>query len=259
MLSPSALLRGIVQRALPSINLDNANVDVGVRQFSYGEVCTQPMVRKAHNLADEGSYFVANTAQTGVALANYVTSFTAVDPFIVIFNNNPTGGKNCYLDYIALTASTAGVSTTTAGFTAVGVYVDQGNRLGATAGTVMTVVNPNLYYPANASNVVANAGCNATAASAAVRAIVGQRNVRPALSTTVVNVIGDMNMFVFGGVEGTVNGQISITAGVSNIIPQNFPPVIIPPQCSGLLYIWYPVLSAPSAAAYVPEVGFWVR
>ena len=55
MLSPQALVRGIVQRALPSAtNPDNINSDVALRQFPYGEIATQPIVRKAHNLESKG-------------------------------------------------------------------------------------------------------------------------------------------------------------------------------------------------------------
>jgi hypothetical protein len=131
--------------------------------------------------------------------------------------------------------------------------------LGATAGTVLTPANVNMLSPANASNISVNAGCNALAASSAVRTICGFRNLRPGLSTTVGNVLGDLIWINFGGVEANASGQVSITAGVPNLIPSSMPPCIIGPGQSALLYLWYPVLSAPSAAAYAVEVGFWVR
>jgi hypothetical protein len=89
MLSPQALFRGLVQRALGSPNADSSNIDVAVRQSTYGELYNQPLVRKAHNLADEGSYFVANNAQTGIASA-YNTAFTATAPFMLIYNGTRT-------------------------------------------------------------------------------------------------------------------------------------------------------------------------
>src|SRR5258708_5183831 len=127
MLSPQALIRGLVQRALPSAaNADNSNVDVAFRQWPYGEMATQPLVRKAHNLADEGSYYIANNAQTGI-VPTYGTAFAATSPFITIFNGN-TANQRLYLDYIALVAIAAGACTTTAGYIAAAVVIDNINR-----------------------------------------------------------------------------------------------------------------------------------
>src|SRR3954470_18246381 len=116
MLSPQALIRGLVQRTLPSINPDSANNDVALRQGSYGEIYNQPLVRKAHNLADEGSYFVATNAQTAI-VPTYGTSLVATSPFITVYNANATA--RLYLDYIALVAVVAGIQTTAVGYTAV--------------------------------------------------------------------------------------------------------------------------------------------
>src|SRR3954463_1039360 len=125
MLSPQALIKGIVQRALPTFNQDSTNNDVSVRQAAYGEVYTQPLVRKQHNLADEGSYFVATNNQTGI-VPTYGTSLVATSPFISIYNSNAVA--RLYLDYIALVAIAAGAQTTTAGYTAISVVTDSINR-----------------------------------------------------------------------------------------------------------------------------------
>src|SRR5882762_9317910 len=133
MLSPQAFLRGLVARALPSFNADSQSNDVGLRLGAYGEQYTQPLVRKTHNLADEGSYFVTNNAQTGI-VPTYGTAFSATAPFITIYNNTTL---RTYLDYAALVAIAAGTQATTAGYTALAVTVDTGNRY-SSGGTNLT-------------------------------------------------------------------------------------------------------------------------
>lgn len=253
MLSPQALMRGLVARALPSFNSDSQNSDVGFRLGPYGEQYIQSLVRKTHNLADEGSYFTCHNLQTAI-VPTYATAFSAtVGPFITIYNNS---ALRCYLDYCALVAIVAGISTTTVGYTAFSAVVDTGNRY-SSGGSNITA---NLV--SNGASAIGNPGltifCGAITATAAVapRTIIGLRNLRPGVSSTVINVIGDMNLLNFGGVEGAVG---SIVIANANIMPQSLPPIIIGPNQTGLLYLWFPVMSAPSAATYAPELGLWVR
>src|SRR5260221_9688497 len=133
MLSPQALIRGLVQRALPSPNPDSTNNDVGWRMDSYGDGYTQPLVRKTHNLADEGSFFTVNNAQSGI-VPTYGTTFSSTLPFITIYNNS---ALRCYLDYAALVVIAAGTQATTAGYTALAISVDTGNRY-SSGGTNLT-------------------------------------------------------------------------------------------------------------------------
>lgn len=255
MLSPQALIRGLVQRALPSTNADSANNDVALRLDPYGGAYTQPLVRKAHNLADEGSYFVTNNAQTGIASA-YNTAFTATAPFLLVYNGGTTGTR-LYLDYLALVAIAAGACTTTAGYIAGAVVVDTGNRY-SSGGSNLTanIVSPNYAVAAAPAGVAVYAGAITATAATAARTIVGVRNLRPNVSTTVINVVGDMNLINFGSVEGATG---SITIANANIMPQAFPPVVVPQGSSALFYLTYPVMAAPSAATFAPELGFWVR
>jgi hypothetical protein len=253
MLSPQAFMRGLVQRALPPYNPDSINNDVGSRYGAYGESYVLSMVRKQHLLADEGSYFVATNNQTAI-VPTYGTSLVATSPFITIYNSNTVA--RLYLDYIALVAVVAGAQTTTAGYTAISVVTDSINRF-TSGGSSLTanIVNPNQAAAAT-SGAIINCGAIVAPAASAARTIVGLRNIRPSVSTTVINVVGDMNLLTFGSVEGATG---SIVIGNANIMPQALPPVIIGPGQSVLLYIWYPVVSAPSAATYAPEIGFWVR
>lgn len=255
MLSPQALLKGIVSRALPSANPDSSNNDVALRQNTYGDVFTYPAVRKSHVLADEGSYYTVNNNQTAI-VPTYGTSFSATAPFILLYNGN-TLGKSVCVDYAALAAIVAGTQSTTAGYTALAIVVDAGNRY-SSGGTNLTnnINNVNMSVSL-VSGLTAYCGAiTASAATAAARAIVGVRNLRPSVSTTVINVVGDMHLLNFGSVEGAVG---SIVIANANIMPQALPPLVIPPGNSALLYLWYPVMSAPAAATYAPEIGFWVR
>ena len=255
MLSPQSLIRGLVQRALPSVpNTDSANNDAAIRQFSYGEIVTQPLVRKAHNLADEGSYFVANM---GVSAQNRPigTSYSATAPWFII--QNQTVSQRLYLDYLAITAVTATTAASGANYTAVAIAIDPILRY-STNGTAMTLLCPNLMA-SNPTGINAygpsSSAMTASAASGSVRLIVPQRLLRPAASGTALSVVGDVNLLNFGGVEGAVG---SITIANANIMPQNFPPVIIGPGHSAVIYTWLNA-TTPAAGTDLGEIGFWVR
>jgi hypothetical protein len=252
MLSPQALIKGLVARALPSINPDSANNDAAFRMGPYGELYTQPLVRKAHNLADEGTYYTANNGQAGLASA-YNTSFTATAPFLSVFNSNLQA--RVYLDYLALVAIAAGACTTTAGYIAAAVVIDTVNRY-SSGGTQLTPNNANIAAGNNSGVVVFAGAVTASAATGSARTLVGVRNLRPNVSSTVINVVGDMNLLNFGGVEGAGG---SITIANANIMPQSLPPIVIPPGDTALIYLTYPAMTAPSAATFAPELGFWVR
>lgn len=255
MLSPQALLRGIVQRALTGVNPDNASNDVAARMFPYGEVATMPLVRKCHVLADEGSYFVTNNAQTAI-VPTYGTGLVATSPFILIYNGN-TNNQRLYLDYAALAAVVAGACTTAVGYIACAVVIDTGNRY-TSGGTNLTanIVSPNMAAAGAPAGVLAYCGAIVATAATAGRTVCGLRVLRPGVSTTVINVIGDMHLLNFGGVEGAVG---SITVANANIMPQALPPVVIGPGQSALIYLWFPVMTAPSAATFAPEIAFWLR
>lgn len=257
-LSSQGLIRGLVARLLPTLNPDSVNNDVAFRSDPYGGLYSQPLVRKSHGLADEGTYFTTHNNQTGI-VPTYGTAFAAVSPFLTVYNGAATGAAKVNLDYLALVAIAAGACTTAAGYIAAALVLDAGNRY-SSGGTNLTpnLVNPNPAAPANAPpGVQIFAGAIvASAASAAARTVVGVRNLRPGVSTTVINVIGDMNLVNFGGVEGAVG---SITVANANIMPQAFPPAQIPVGWTALFYLWFPVMTAPSAATFAPEVGLWVR
>lgn len=258
MLSPQALIRVIVQRALSSLNADNTNIDVGARAWSRGELASMPVVRKAHVLADEGSYYLANNNQTGIATGT-PAAFSATAPFLVIENHNaPASGLRCYLDYLALVTTAAGgwasggVNIQLVAAIDVGVF-----RYSSGGSQITNINNANTEVGNGTGNIAVYAGAiTATAASAAVRNVVGLRTLRPAVSTTVADVIGELKVLNFGGVEAMLNGAITVAS--ANMISHPMPPLVIGPGSSALIYL---ILNGttPSAASYAPELGYWVR
>lgn len=252
-LSPQALIKGIVARALPSLNADGYNTDVAARLHSYGEMMTMPVVRKAHVLADEGSYYVANNGTTAVS-RQIGTSFSATVANLVIQNNSTT--QRLFVDYIANTAVTATTAASGATLTNYAIVIDNGSRY-SSGGTNILPISPNMAAstPSNIATIYTGQ-VTATAATSAARTIIGQRIFRPAASATALSVIGDMVYLNFGGVEGAEAG--SLTVANPSIVPHSVAPIVLGPSQSMVLYLWL-TATTPAAGTDLWEVGFWVR
>lgn len=262
MLSPQALIRGLVSRVLPQPNIDSANIDVASRFGRYGENYVLSVTRKQHLIADEGAYFIAsNGNQTGI-VSTTATGFVATTPACIVYNTDSSGNPNAkrvYLDYMNLVTTVVGSAASGLVNLQGAVYLDTGNRY-SSGGTEITntVVNPNMDVPVkNSVSKVYFGGITASAASGSVRAVVPLRVIRPVVSATVLDVVGETKWFNFGGVEGSMNG--SITVANANFITVPMPPVIIGPGQSCLIYLWQNVGATNVAATYAPEIGFWER
>lgn len=259
MLSPQALFKVLVNKALSiqEKNPDTFQSDVAVRGGAYGEVCTQPIIRKQYNLIDEGNYAVLQNGQTAAAMTT-TAAFSATAPFVSLFNNNPIGGASMYLDYVNLTCTVAGTAASGLTYTGLTVVTDAINRY-TSGGTALVANNPNQGAANNAAaSVIAFYGAiTAAAASAAARTVVGLRNVRPASTGAIATVVGDDIILNFGAVEGNSAG--SITVANPSIIPVALPGVEVPPQGSALIYLYYATSTTPVAAQWVPEVGIFFR
>jgi hypothetical protein len=254
--APGALIRSVPQQALLSTPLPDggAGSDVQFVSDPYAALYTQPKVRKSHALALEGSYYVAGQA-AGI-VPTYATAFSATTPFITVYNGNVVN-KNICLDYVALTNIVAGVCTTAVGYQAIAVSVDSINRYTSGGTSLGAGVNCNMAYGASSGAVINCGAITATAASVNGRLLSPTRIVRPGVTTLLYSVIGDLIFLNFGGVEGVQAGNIVIANPC--IVPMSLPPVVIPPGSTALIYWWTPVLTAPSAATFAPEIGFWVR
>jgi hypothetical protein len=258
MPSARALIGGIVQRLLPGPTLDDIDADKPMRIGRYREQYSLSLVRKAHLLADEGSYFVTNNAQTGLA-APTPTAFTATNPIATISNTDAVtaAAKRVYLDYVTLVTTAAGSFASGAVALQLAIYLDTGDRY-SSGGTDLSanIVSPNMDGPSKSSVVKVRFGnVTATAATGAARAVVGLRTLRPDTSTT-ADIVGEQKVLNFGPVEQTLNG--SITIANANNIPLGLPPVIIGPQQCALIYF---IMNGttPAAPSYAPEFGWWER
>lgn len=256
MLSPQALIRGIVSKVLPPFNADNQNTDVALRMWEYGELAAMPLVRKAHVLADEGSYFVCHNNQTGTP-ASGNSAFTATAPFLII-QNQSTDQKRVYLDYISLLTTFAGSWASAGSDTSIAVQIDNILRY-SSAGLNITanIVNANMGSTNTAPVFIFCGQVIAIAAGGQVRNLVGRRSVRPAASSTVIDLVGDNYIYNFGGVE-QICGGYNGTPTARQQLQVGLPPVVAGPGHSILIYLFFPgtTVTPPS---YIPEVGFWLR
>lgn len=261
MLSPQALLRGIVSRILPSANPDAPQNDVPQRFGRYGEGYVLSVIRKQHLLADEGSYFlVNNNSQTGI-LSTPATGFVATTPALIVVNTDQPTNPNyrrVYLDFLNLVTTVVGSAASGLVNLQAALVIDTGNRY-SSGGTNITanIVSPNGDLTPKSVAQVYFGALTATAATLSARQLSPLRVIRPAVSATVLDVVGETKWFNFGAVEGMLNG--SITIANANFIPVPMPAVILGPNQSALLYLWQNVGGTNIAATYAPELGYWER
>lgn len=259
-LSPQALIKGLVSRVLPAANADSANTDVALRLDTYGGLFTYPLVRKAHGLADEGTYWVVNNSQTGIT-PPLAVGYVATTPALVIYNND-TLGRKLFLDYITLSNIVAVTATTSVVGEANAFYalvIDNSNRY-SSGGTVLpSPVNVNMQSNQAVPNILSYFGAvTALAATTAARTLVGQRMTRPSPTTSALTLVGDTWLINFGGVEQATPSSITVTNAGSYPVPM--PPAMVPWGSSLLLYLWWANHTpAGGAAGFLPEVGFWMR
>lgn len=255
-LGANVLAKGLVARVLAALNPDSANNDVALRQWSYGELVTQPMIRKNHALADEGSYWTLNSGQTGIT-PPLGTAFSATAPAFLIYNADQ---RKLALDYLNIANIVAVTATTgTAGSPCpLALVIDNGNRY-SSGGTALTLQNVNQANQSPTPNVSAYYGAiTATAASGAAKTPVGYRVFRPEAATAAMTVVGDDFYLNFGGVENVM--AQSLTIANASLITTPLPPIILGFNQSLLVYMWWPNFTpAGGASGMVPEAGFWMR
>lgn len=262
MLAQQSLIRVLAARLLPQANPDSQNIDIAGRGGRYGEVGMLSFVRKAHVLADEGSYGILNSVQTAVT-GQTTTAFDATKPSLLLFNSDAVGGKRLYLDYIHLINGGTAYSNATSNTAMLwSVAVDTGNRL-SSAGTTLTQANPNNDLAATVQPVTGTAGAIVTTTATALKTIVGQRLMRAPVSATALTLANvDEFHFNFGGVEAAFASPIQASATLeATMVNKTFagPPVVIGPQQSLLFNIACVAGGAVTAGNFVYEVGFWMR
>jgi len=249
-----SVIWGYVSRMLPQAESDTDLLRV--RLYRYGEIFTVGAVRKNHALADEGSFFVANTGNpaTGVATAAAPTSFSDTAPLLTIYNQDSAGNPNAKriqlnsLRFTCTAAGTAGVSFR------IGIKIGTGSAY-SSGGTLLTPAAPNMDVPARAS--VAQVAVLPTAvAMTAPRTIVGDVYVIPTLAA--VFPVGAQFLLNFGGVEvGAQTAVIASTTATMVSSGVNLPPVIIGPNQSAVLL--HLITSQSAASSWSVEADWWER
>jgi len=244
------------------MNPDSQNVDVAQRFGRYGEGAVLSYIRKSHLLADEGSYFITNNAQTGLATALLGTAFsaTALSPTLIVQNTDSPGGRRIYLDYVDLVTTAAGAAASGLTFIAMAITLDSILRY-VSGGTNLTtnIVSPNQDMSTAKSVAQLYFGTlTAAAASSAVRTVCGQRTLRPTASATAADVIGEEKLLNFGGVEGGMFATYA-TLTVINSSVKSLPAIIVGPGQSMVLHLWSPGGALTTGISIAPEVGWWER
>jgi hypothetical protein len=233
-------------RALPQSVVDTSVINA--RGSRYGDVIVENVWPTSHVQADEGSYFFANNAQTGIATTAAPTAFSATNPFIALLNNdtpNNPAAKRIFIDYITLLNTAIG---TGAASVQAAISIDAATRYTSGGSTLTTSI-----YKANGAgpaSIAALYAGNLTigAATNANRPIVGQRYLKGAIP-----VAGDTYTLSFGSVDQTSALQAStITYSL-----QGFGPIILNPGEAFFLHLWFP--SQSGASSYAPEIGWSER
>jgi hypothetical protein len=263
MLAPQALIRGLVSRILPPINPDSQNIDVSQRFSRYGEGAVLSYVRKSHLLPDEGSYFVTNNAQTGLATALLGTAFsqTTLSPTLIITNTDIVGGKRIYLDYVTLATTAAGAAASGLTFIAAAITTDTSASRYSSGGSDLTanIIVPNSDIVTAKSIAVVKFGTlTLNAATAGAKTVVGQRTLRPTASGAAADVIGETKILNFGGVEGGMFATYATLTAINSSV-QSLPPLVIGPQSCAIIHLWSPGAALTTGISYAPEMGWWER
>lgn len=262
----AALMKGHVHRLLPIPAAEDQGKSA--RFGRYGEPCVQSMVRKAHPLADEGSYFLCNNAQTAIT-AVAATAFAATTPLLIVTNTDvPTNpnAKSIYLDFLSLLNGSTAFSNSTSN---IGMfwasYLDQLARYSSGGSNLSAnIVSPNsgVANPTSVAKVYLGS-LTAAAAGPNVRCLIGQRLFRAPVTATAMSLayLDDWH-YEFGSVESPPAG----TPGTSGTVNANalhsvfkHPPVVIGPGHSFLLYLWMAANSGQTGGTLLPDLGWWRR
>ena len=227
------------------------------RGSRYGELYTVPVLQSRWAHALEGTYFIAHNATNDAAttLAGHAAPVladaddTMTKPFVFVRNpSSSTSPTLVILDYIRITVVTAGATGSTASYAC---QLDTGATRRSSAGTALTIVNPNMQSSAqsvlDSSLQLLGGAMVAGAENSGVRHL-GHGDIRPT-----IEVAGDVKLFRFG-IDPITSGDGLATAKRESTIA--LPPVILGPTDQFLLALYAP--SQNAAGVYKLEMG-WVE
>jgi hypothetical protein len=257
---------GLVSRALPQPTSDNVEGEWRLGRYRDGMVIN--LVPTKHGLADEGSYFTTNNAQTGIIGPNSPTAFSDINPSVimVIANADSPGNaasKRICIDQFTLLCTAAGAAASGLTFLNFGWTTDNGDRY-TSGGTDITpnIVNINMDVAPRSSIAKVRFGAiTPTAATGSRRTVVGQRMFRPLNTATAMLVAQDFFLMTFGAVEPNFGPQTDLSTAKTSAGTWAFPlpPIEIGPGESALLHTWSPGAALTTGVTFLPELYWFER
>jgi hypothetical protein len=202
-------------------------------------------INRATTVIDQGSYFTANNASTGVATTATPTSFSDTAPLFTI-QNLASSGRSIYMDWVRGYCTVAGTA---------GVDLRLKLELDKTApsgGTLLTAVNVN-GNDGSVSQAAVRILPTGIAATGSQRIVIGQSIVIP--TQAAVFTVGTEFNLKFGGVDGFGSQSVAV-ASQAAIVSKQMPPVVVAPGWS--LQVPFLITSQSAASTWALEFG-WVE
>ena len=206
-------------------------------------------------LAQAGKYFTVSnpTLGTPVVGATIVAHSATANGLFVIANNAASGGPDIVLDYLWLRLrATAPTGTLTMNFEA---YNETGIVAGTTAVVTQTPVQVNTGKSQTSLATVQSfaAGCITIPAASGTRRLQGTASL-----VTGVAVDGDVYALQFGGDDlwPSKNGGAAARATDPALIVAGFPPVVIAPQTTSWINMWW-LTQAANIPSWEYGLGFF--
>lgn len=239
-----------VKERRPTPVPDGSVAAVAVRRSGYGDAYALVPSTPRNLLADEGSYYtVTNPVPDTTVACGVIAAYVATTPLFHIANTAPQGGRSISLDTLKLRVTIAPASGINAIYT---IDVDGSTRLSTapTGGADRTINNVNPALPNDAeAKVFAFTGGTVLTIMAAASA----RTIAHGAIAHSIPIAQDELVLAFGQ---DMVGSSPATAVTRRIATP--PPVVIPPQCSASIHIYF-VSNAATGLSAEYELGFWQR
>lgn len=244
-----------IGKVVARIQRQSDGVAAPLRLDEAGELFVQNLFNDQKALANEGSYFVAQTPTpgTGITLTS-ATGVTYSDTNAILGINNVDSvvqgaqARSIILDYVKLIITAAGTAGTDSHAAS---RLDIGAR--ASGATTLTGKNASGEYAGNDEVADIHAGAITVAAASNQVRNLGRAEMRKAAAPGYI--VGDVIVFKFGSLDQGAPQAITPTTAAIVVLPM--PPVIIPPGWSWVLNEW--MVARTGAQSAEVEVGYIVR
>jgi hypothetical protein len=252
MASPNLLaqLFGKVASILPASRTAEGSANE-LRQLAEGSLSVVSETPDRNALAAEGALFTAMNPTIGTAVTYALqTSFSATAAAYWIFNgDNPTTGKDIYLDFLRLIAGAVAATTTSVRCL---VQIDSANRQPTAGSVALTPKNVNMTGPGSIAQVSAFSAAAMTVPTSGATA----RNIDQATLNQHIPIAGDELVVRFGQVDVAASSPGTAAAiTISGRYTTDMQAVCIPPGSCALIYLWQPG-AATTAPTYEFTLGW---